>query len=405
MDLRNLMEGGFILLGLLMGCKKTDAANNSGGNVPAPNPSPAQGNYSGQRMVISQAEKTASPWAELHPDTAYTAYRGISGKFAGLPAGFEDRILSVYLPKGYMAVLASNEDGTGETITLLAVEAPIRVNLPSRLRNNVSFVRYIAMSPTPKKGVGSTNDTIVQALAAPWYYGWSLNKASFTGQQFVPMTWGKGGCTDANVQYLVDRKDIDHLLSFNEPDNAGQSNIPVIDTAIQRYKVMQKTGLRLGSPVVEQDNAFGAGRWLTNFMTRAAAERLRIDFINIHWYDWGNQTNNASTDSLTAERVFNRFVSYMQKVRLNYPDIPVWVTEYNANINRRSEVVHRYFMKLSTDWMNQTPWVERYAYFFPSTVPATGTDRKLSDVGNYWKSMPTGPASISGDILADAIRF
>jgi hypothetical protein len=168
---------------------------------------------------------------------------------------------------------------------------------------------------------------------------------------------------------------------------------------------MQKTGLRLGSPVVEQDNAFGAGKWLTNFMSRAQSERLRIDFINVHWYDWGNQTNNAATDSLTAERVFNRFVSYMQKVRLNYPDLPVWVTEYNANINRRSEIVHRYFMKLSTDWMNQTPWVERYAYFFPSTVPATGTDKKLTEVGNYWRSLPAGPVSISADIVSDAIRF
>lgn len=398
--------GAYIFLtGMLIGCQKSEASNYPGTGNPVSNPPVVQGNYSGQKMVISQAEKTASPWAELNPDSAYTTYRSVSSKFTGLPAGFENKIVSVHLPQGYMAVLAANEDGTGESITLIAVDAPIKVNLPNRLRNNISYIRYIPVDNTPKKGTGSTNDTIVQALGDPWYYGWSLNKSSFAGQQFVPMTWGKGSCTEASVKYLHDRNEIDHLLSFNEPDNLNQSNIPNIDTAVVRYKIMQKTGLRLGSPVVEQDNAFGPDKWLTNFMIKATADRLRIDFVNVHWYDWGNQTNNAATDSLTAERVFNRFVAYMQKVHQNYPGFPVWVTEYNANINRRSDVVHRYFMKLSTDWMNETPWVERFAYFFPSSVPAAFPDRSLTEAGKYWKSLPSNALSFSGNQISDAIPF
>jgi hypothetical protein len=396
-----------LLLGctMLLACQKNGTAGTGGSNTPPSNPGASQGNYSGQKLVISQSQKTAAPWAELNPDSVYTTFRSVSKLFTNLPTGFDNKIMSVYVPKGYLAVLASNDDGTGETITLAAVDAGIRANLPPRLQNNISFVRYIALNNPAKKGTGSTNDTVVQALGDPWFYGWSLNKQTFTGQQFVPMTWGKGACTEQNIDYLLGRKDIDHLLSFNEPDNPGQSNIPVIDTAIQRYRIMQKTGLRLGSPVVEQDNAFGAGKWLTNFMARAQAEQLRIDFINVHWYDWGNQFNNAATDSLTAERIFNRFVSYMEKVRLNYPGYPIWVTEYNANINRSSQTIHRYFMKLSTDWMNQTPYVERYAYFFPNSVPATNTDRSLNPVGNYWKSLAAGQKSLAGNLTGDASLF
>lgn len=399
------MNGLLLAFIFLLACQKNDSTGSGGSVNPPSTPNIPQGNYSGQKLVISQVQKTASPWAELNPDSVYTSFRSVSKLFTNLPTGFDNKIQSVYVPKGYMAVLASNDDGTGETITLAAVETAIRANLPPRLQNNISFVRCIALNNPGKKGTGSTNDTVVQALGDPWYYGWSLIKQTFPGQQFVPMTWGKGSCTEQNIDYLLGRKDIDHLLSFNEPDNSNQSNIPIIDTAIQRYRIMQKTGLRLGSPVVEQDNAFGAGKWLTNFMARAQAEQLRIDFINVHWYDWGNQFNNAATDSLTAERVFNRFVSYMEKVRQNYPGYPIWVTEYNANINRSSQTIHRYFMKLSTDWMNQTPYVERYAYFFPNSVPATNTDRSLNTVGNYWKNLSSGPKSISGNLTGDASLF
>jgi Glycosyl hydrolase catalytic core len=363
-----------------------------------------QGNYSGQLLAVSKAENLASPWLELFPDTVYTSFNAQSALFRSLPSGSEDKIISFYLPKGFMAVFAANSDGTGESACFVAKDSAIKANLPARLRNSISYVRYRTINNPEKKGTASTNDAAVQAFDAQWYYSWGLNKASFNVQQYVPMTWGKGACTDNNVNYLVERTDIDHLLSFNEPDNTSQSNIPNIDTAVQRYKIMQKTGLRLGTPVVTQDQAFGSGKWLTNFMDRAILEKLRIDFIAVHWYDWGNQTNNAATDSLTAERVFSRFVTYIERVRQAYPGYPVWVTEYNANINRTSEVVHKYFMKLSAEWMNNTSYIERYSYFFPNSVPALNPDNTLTSAGAYWKSLVSAK-SFAGNIISDAVLF
>ncbi len=368
--------------------------NNTGGNQ--------QGNYSGTKLTISTGEKVVSPWVELSPDTIYSSVNAISSLYKAFPTGFEDKTGSFFLPKGYMVVFGTNADGTGESVSIVAKDNDIKANFPARLRNSISFIRYMKISNPDKKGTASVSDAAVQAFAAQWYYGWSLNKSSFPDQQFIPMTWGKGSCTDANVKYLVERNDVDHLLSFNEPDNSSQSNIPVIDTAIQRYKIMQKTGLRLGAPVTEQDNTFGTGKWLTNFMAQAQSQKLRIDVLPIHWYDWGNQTNNGATDSLTAEKVFARFVIFVEKVRLAYPALPIWVTEYNANPNRSSDVVHRYFMKLSTEWMNSTSYIERYSYFFPAAVPAVLPDNSLTVAGAYWKSLPS-TKSLSGNIVADVV--
>jgi hypothetical protein len=95
----------------------------------------------------------------------------------------------------------------------------------------------------------------------------------------------------------------------------------------------------------------------------------------------------------------------MGKVHEAYPDKKVWVTEFNANVNRTSTVVHEYFMKLSTEWMNSTDYVERYSYFFPKPVPATNADGSLTEAGAYWQSLPSSKAFSGNIVSADTELF
>ncbi|MFY7884584.1 MAG: glycosyl hydrolase, partial [Dolichospermum sp.] len=230
-----------LVLVAIISCKKT---NNTVGGIDT-NPTSGQpGVYSGNKMTISSGLNLVTPLVELGADTVFSSYNLGSTMVKTIPTGFENKIISVYIPKGYFAVVAANEDGTGESASFLAIDSAVKVNLPTRLRNNVSFIRYIKINNPDKKGTCAINSTEVQLTASSWYYGWSINRQSFTNQQFVPMTWGKGTATDANAKYLVERSDVDHLLSFNEPDGVDQSNIPV-DTAVVRYRVMIKSGLRL----------------------------------------------------------------------------------------------------------------------------------------------------------------
>ncbi len=360
-----------------------------------------QGNAQ-QLLTISQATNLGMPKTQLHADTVYTSYTLNNYLIKLIPNTYEDKIISFHLPKGYMVVFAQNSDGTGESACFVAALSDINANLPKRLQNNISYIRYIAINNPDKKGAAATKDAPINALDAQWFYGWSVNRSSFATQQFVPMTWGKTTATDEKATYLIARKDIDHLLSFNEPDNKKQSNIEDFDTAVARYKIMQKTGLRLGSPATTQGQAFGDGKWLTQFMAKAMQEKVRVDYVALHWYDWGNQTNNKETDFATAESVFKRFVNYMEKVHATYPDKPLWLTEFNANVNRTSEVVHEDFMKMATEWMDKQDYIERYAYFFPKPLPEVNADNSLTEVGKYWKSL-SSQKSFQANVIGDAI--
>jgi hypothetical protein len=403
MKLRLLQIVFTLLLFVAMACKKSSTSGGGGtGGGGTGGGGTTQLPFTGtsSKLVISTALNLGASWTQIGADTMFTSINLGIGLVKAIPTGFENKILSFYLPKGYMVVFAANEDGTGESACFVAVDTDVKANLPVRLRNNISFIRYIAYNNPDKKGTCSVNDATVQAFASQWYYGWSLNKLSYPGIQYVPMTWGKGSAIDANVAALAIRKDVDHLLSFNEPDGVDQSNVPV-DTAVVRYRVMMKSGLRLGSPVTTQGEAFGAGRWLTDFMNKAQTFNLRTDYICVHWYDWGSETNNAATDSLTAERVLTRFQTYIQNVRNAYPNRPIWVTEYNANRNRSSTVVHRYFMKLSSEWMNNNPAIERYSYFFPPSVPDVTSTGALTTEGLYWKSLASTKA-FTTNIIGDA---
>jgi hypothetical protein len=385
------------LLFTFLACKKNTDDTSGNPNNPGGGD---QGPYSGAKLVVAKSLKVASPWVELNTDTVYCSYNLGSGLIKPIPTGFEDKIISFYLPKGYMVVFASNYDGTGESACFVASQSAIKANLPSRLRNNISYIRCLRINDPEKKGTCSTSDPAVQAVGSQWHYTWGWNKSSFPGQQFVPMTWGKSANIDANAKYLIERNDVDHLLSFNEPDNPSQSNIPV-DTAIERYKIMQKTGLRLGSPVVRQDEAITAGKWLPTFMERAQALRLRVDYISVHWYDWGNENNNAATDSLTGVAAFNRFVTYINRIRTAYPTHPIWVTEFNANVNRSSQTVQRVFMRHSTEWMNNQPFIERYSFFFENNYPILRPDNTLTELGAFWRSL-TSSKSFTSNIVLDA---
>lgn len=369
----------------LLSCKKSNtSAPTTSTNPPVVDNTPFQ---PGATLVISKVTSMGNPRIALSADTLYTDINKGVAKCKALPAGFDNAVISFYLPKGFIAVFAENNDGTGESVSYVSAKAAITATLPDRLKSRVSFIRYLPITMSYKKGFAATDSNAVKQFNTSWYYGWSINRPSFGNQQFVPMTWGKSTATVEYADYLINRKDVDHLLSFNEPDNTDQSNIPIIDTAIARYKVMMLSGLRLGSPAVTQDQAFGANKWLTKFMDAAKQLRARVDYVALHWYDWGNHTNNLSTDSLTAQAVFNRFKNYVERVHLEYPDQKIWITEYNANRNRSSEIVHKYFMKLSTDWMNTVPYVERYAYFFPPVLPAVDTNGAMTDAGSYWNSL------------------
>lgn len=221
-----------------------------------------------------------------------------------------------------------------------------------------------AGAQTAKKGVSALNTGgVTAALAdvrAGWYYTWASNTqgiAAPPGVEFVPMIWGPGSVTDAELNQAKALGTT--LLGFNEPDMAGQATMSV-EQALDLWPRLQATGMRLGAPAV----AFGGdqpGGWLDRFMSGAAARGHRVDFIPLHWY--GSDFSSAATGHLRG---------YLQAVYDRYHK-PIWLTEYalidftGPAPRYPSQAQQTDFVRNSTAMLSGLPFVERYAWFTLST--------------------------------------
>ncbi len=99
---------------------------------------------------------------------ASTVFKG-----AGIPGGLNNAIRSITLSQGYMATLAANEDGTGESFCYVASASNISVNLAYALQNKVSFIRVLPITNVKKKGACTQSNLLPDSLNVSWFYDWA----------------------------------------------------------------------------------------------------------------------------------------------------------------------------------------------------------------------------------------
>lgn len=197
----------------------------------------------------------------------------------------------------------------------------------------------------------------LDSLDLDWFYNWGprypdLRPASNQGAEFVPMIWGRGSLDRNGIEQVrseVPWTGAEHLLGFNEPDHDGQADMSV-STAIRLWPQLQQAGLRLGSPAPVQ----ALGDWLQEFMDRAAAKDLRVDFVAMHSYI------PPKADS---------FLTTVQKLHERYGK-PVWITEYavadwDATAKSPSRFTEKEILAFMTETaagLREMPFVERFAW-------------------------------------------
>ncbi len=294
-----------------------------------------------------------------------TIYKG-----ASIPSNLNDHISSIHLESGHMVVMADNIDGTGFSKAMIALTQDLIIDLPIELDNKTSFIRVLPYNiSTLKKGLCTQNDSIVSLVNSSWFYDWGRLDSTKFGKQFVPMQWGWADNQD--VDETVELSGFTELLGFNEPDDcnsqSGQwGDLCIVDTAVASYRKLLATGLRLGSPAVRENQPLN---WLDDFMVKAKQECIRVDFIAVHWYDWGGWFNSSNPAYMNPDAnpvgIFNRFKNKLTSFHTHF-QLPIWVTEFNANRNRNLWVQED-FLELAMAWMDTTDWIERYSYFEPST--------------------------------------
>ena len=302
-----------------------------------------------------------------------------------IPRNLNNRINSIRLLKGFGVVIGNNNNGVGESRFYQAASRDLKVNLSNTFKNKVSFIRVIVLDTnTQKKGQAGGDTALASATNASWYYNWAGGSNHTNGLEYVPMRWGGGSPSNIGTYATsLQTKNSVHLLTFNEPDNRGQSNIRV-STALDRYEVLLKSGLRMGSPACEQDNY---RTWLNDFMDGCADRNLRVDFIALHWYDWGNQNNNS-----TGNQIKNRMTAKVLNARnLVGPNMGIWMTEFNANRNRSSQQIHKDFINSAIGYINNQNWWERYSYFRVAGGDF-GPSNRLTTSGKAYRDAPNKTA-------------
>ncbi len=309
---------------------------------------PLDDSYSPLLAQVSSSESGVS----LQEDIIY--------KGGALPIG-DNALSSFVLKRGFMVTLANNPDGTGKSKVYIASEEDLKVdNLPAAMEGNVSFLRVVPWNWVTKKGTGGFFDE----LDAGWFYNWGLGEVFRPNYDYVPMAWGSGGASPANIQNMINKKKPSHVLGFNESDNcngeSGQfNNLCEPAVAVAYYENLMGLGVRLGSPAPRENGPTG---WLKEFNEIAKSRDVRFDFVAVHWYDWGS--NPANSPNADPQVIFNRFKAYLKNVHDLY-QLPIWITEFNANPNR-GNAIQEEFLKLALPYLESLDYVERYAYFQPN---------------------------------------
>jgi hypothetical protein len=201
---------------------------------------------------------------------------------------------------------------------------------------------------------------------ASWYFNWQAGHPGIKnprGVQFVPMIWGADSVTRANLRLA--RHEGHYLLGFNEPDNAGQSNMTVAQ-ALHLWPRLMSTGMTLGSPAVATGAATPDG-WLYDFMAGAAADHYRVNFIAVHWYGGDFATNVA----------VHQLESYLRAIHARY-HLPIWLTEFalirfGATATFPSARRQAAFVTAATAMLQRLTFVQRYAWFALPATPGDGT--------------------------------
>ena len=223
----------------------------------------------------------------------------------------------------------------------------------------------------------------LQELQCKWFYNWTTRKPADTpeGFPFIPMFSKYNGNpqTVETVATAAKNSGVKEVLCFNEPDQKSQGDMTV-EQALAAWPVLQKSGLRLGSPAcVHPDN-----EWMKAFMAGAKKRDFKVDFVCVHSY--GGPSANA-------------FIKRLHEIHKLY-DKPIWITEFAVgDWKAKSAAENQYkpdevlrYMEDVLPQLDKLDFVERYAWF-PANVDSKplgtsalyGADGKITRLGECYR--------------------
>lgn len=242
--------------------------------------------------------------------------------------------------------------------TPTVVEAPAVEPSTQAVASATSTAAPAVSSSGKKRGLAYNDTNLLKGFLGgdskvSWAYGWNQVQDfdSSLGIEFVPMLWGPRPDhlpTWADNAKKAIAAGSTALLSFNEPDNAGQADItPAVAAAAHIEHMNPFSGqARISTPAITNSGAPGEGiSWLKEFLD-VCAGKCAVDFAAVHWY-----SNNGDD-----------FLQHLKDVH-DAVGLPVWVTEFAPIGN---DLDYNQFLATVVHELDTNPlydFVERYSYF------------------------------------------
>ena len=332
--------------------------------------------YGGGTVVIPQAPDFAamtvfegkSAAGASTPLVCYEAYDDTKSAALKKPPG------SFILRRGHTATLARNANGTGSSRNYVAQDHDLVIeSMPDGLADGVRFIRIFPWRWVTKKGIcgGIWNDINVS-----WFYDWNIGANSTLDKEYVAIRQNRSW---PGLNQNWRKKGINHLLGYNEPDRPDQAKMTVAE-AIEGWPGLLATGLRVGAPAVSD----GGLKWLYEFMEKADAAELRVDFVPVHYY-------RAIADPGDAKGAADQFYRFLKEVH-DRVKRPLWITEWNNGANWTkapdpNAKEQRAAIEAMVKMLDETPFVERYApYNWVEDVrQLVNKDKSLTPAGQLYQ--------------------
>lgn len=337
-----------------------------------------------------------------------------SGYMKDMPTAWNNRVKSFKLKRGYMVTFALKKSGRGYSRCFIAANSDLEVDLTKEsnglMSGRISSYRIFKWYDTSKAGIsGEYDQNSVDKLHVTTLFTWSLGESWLPNVECVPHhiyeDWPSSSAC-GGVTYSP------HLKTNNEPRNTGDDRPQDMETILNNWENLMRTGLRLCSPSSwDGSDYWNATGFLADFFNEIDKRGWRCDIIDLHGY-WneGAFTTNVNNWANAFKR-------------------PVWISEWvwgaswsggsgifkeassrdnptAADLELNKTVVSRILTSL-----NNNPAVERYyywnheancskLYYGGSTTPtgdyygAMNTGLSYNGYGNYIPKAPT-PGTIS----------
>lgn len=297
-------------------------------------------------------------------------------------AKLNNSIRSFKLKRGYMVTFATGLNGWGYSRCFIADKEDLEIAvLPTVFDGRISSYRVFQWYDAQKKGLASdTRESANSLLGTSWCYDWAAGFSHLPDRECIPhqiyVAWPSAS-TCGSATYAC------HMKTNNEPGNSADDRPQDVETILNQWQELMRTGLRLCS----ESSHDGSWAHLDEFIAEVDRRGWRCDILDLHCY-WSGGFDN------------------MQYYYDKYGKRPIWISEFVWGASWNNNGIFATDRSFSTanqqknldamrgilTSLNNSPYVERYAYWNSEAdcSKLLRGENEMSLTGVYYRDMNSG---------------